>query len=184
MKPALPIVMTRQETIAGLKRRVARAESKRDASRFAGEMESYLGAYTTVEALELQLDQAERAQPMPAEHPAPARPVAQSSGHAALMAELGIHYNGRSYQYRGYRYDRLEDAVNYARLDRARTLEDSPSVAAIAPLEVVNPSDDPGGELMRELGITFKDGFFCLRDYRYDRLADAVAYADRRAGRC
>ena len=44
-----------QDRIAGLKRRLARAESDRDAWRAAGMQENYLGACSMVEALTLQL---------------------------------------------------------------------------------------------------------------------------------
>lgn len=44
------------------------------------------------------------------------------SGKASpqLMAELGITFDGRSYRYEDYRYDRLADAINYAQLMRVR----------------------------------------------------------------
>jgi hypothetical protein len=31
------------------------------------------------------------------------------------MAPLGIQFDGRAFRFAGYRYDRLADAVNYAR---------------------------------------------------------------------
>jgi hypothetical protein len=32
------------------------------------------------------------------------------------MAELGVTFDGRQYRFQDYRYDRLEDAIAYARL--------------------------------------------------------------------
>lgn len=54
-----------------------------------------------------------------------AEPEAEKPVNAAveerrkLMLEYGIKYNGRQYQYKGIRYNRLEDAVGYARLVQA-----------------------------------------------------------------
>lgn len=39
---------------------------------------------------------------------------------AELMREYGITHNGKKYVYGQYRYDRLDDAVGYAQIDRAR----------------------------------------------------------------
>ena len=51
---------TNRSDIAALHRRIAKAEADRDAWRAAGRHESYLEAYSMVEALEVQLDQLER----------------------------------------------------------------------------------------------------------------------------
>jgi uncharacterized protein involved in type VI secretion and phage assembly len=79
-----------------------------------------------------------------------------------LMAELGIVFNGRHYQHRRHRYHLLADAVSFARLQR-------PPVA-----EAPNSSERAQ---MSAHAITFQDGVYCLGDYRYDRLADALEYA-------
>jgi hypothetical protein len=57
--------MTFQEDIDAIKRRIAEAESQRDAWRAAGVEEKYLAAYFAVEALELQLDSRLRDGPPP-----------------------------------------------------------------------------------------------------------------------
>jgi hypothetical protein len=44
-------------------------------------------------------------------HPCPAPTEAER----ALMAPLGIQFDGRAFRFAGYRYDRLADAVSYAR---------------------------------------------------------------------
>jgi len=80
-----------------------------------------------------------------------------------LMAEYGIVFNGRHYQHRRHRYHRLSDAVSFARLQRP-------------------PQAEPPGESERTQmsahAITFQDGAYCLGDYRYGRLCDALDYAD------
>lgn len=147
-----------------LKARLARAESVRDTWRAAGRQENYLEAYSMVEALAMQLAQLEGA----------ARSAADAHAHQA--AELCITFNGRSYDYRGYRYDRFAEAVDYARLDRARAFAD-PGGDDAAPLERLPVPSEAERRLMRGLGITFADGVFHWLEYRYDRLADAIAYA-------
>ena len=173
--------------IAGLKWRLARAESDRDTWRVAGMQENYLGACSMVDALTLQLDQLEGTVRFPAApsvaiipptEPSAATPAAP--GHE--MAELCITFNGRKYDYRGYRYDRFADAVNYARLDRSRAFDDRGAHDA-APLERSPVPSEAELELMRTLDISFADGVFHWREYRYDRLADAVAYARREQAR-
>lgn len=48
--------MSSEEDIAALRVRIAKAESERESWRVSGMQEKYLEAYSTVEALELQLD--------------------------------------------------------------------------------------------------------------------------------
>src|SRR5436309_9750774 len=92
--------------IAGLKWRLARAESDRDTWRVAGMQENYLGACSMVDALTLQLDQLERIARLP---------VAPSEAELELMRTLGISFADGVFHWREYRYDRLADAVAYAR---------------------------------------------------------------------
>jgi hypothetical protein len=49
--------MTFQEDIAALNKRIAKAESAREAWKLAGDREKYLEAYFMVDALELQREQ-------------------------------------------------------------------------------------------------------------------------------
>ena len=83
-------------------------------------------------------------------------------GSEKLMAEYGIVFNGRHYQHRGHRYHRLSDAVSHARLQRPPQAE-PPSAAERTQ--------------MGAHAITFQDGAYCLGDYRYGRLCDAMDYA-------
>ena len=163
--------------IAGLKLRISGAESQREVWRAAGNQEKYLEACSLVDALELQLRQLGSAVPRtPTTAPA-ASPRQMGDGMADQMAELCIRYNGRSYGYRGYRYDRFIDAVNYARLDRARGFSEGPGDDR--PMEPVRLPTAAERERMQALAITFQDGIFRWREFRYERLADALAYATR-----
>lgn len=100
-----------------------------------------------------------------------------------LRAELGIRRIGWRYEYRGYRYDRLADAVAYARLDREHprgqaAMEMSPQADEPPPL----PSSDELA-LMATWDIRFDAGIYTFQNYRYERLCDAVAYARLLASR-
>jgi hypothetical protein len=163
--------MTFKEEIAALRDRIAKAESDRDTWRASGMQEKYLEAYSQVEALELELERLRQ------------RGLQTSGGNEPprtererLMAEYSITYNGRQYQYDRYRYDGLTDAVDYARLQRGRPGRDSTDPMAPAQ-DIVEAPAESQRELMAELAITFRDGIYCLGDYRYERLADAVNYA-------
>lgn len=43
-----------------------------------------------------------------------------SNSDSELMAEFGISFDGERYHFQSYRYDKLSDAVNYARIQRSR----------------------------------------------------------------
>lgn len=133
--------MTHHETTAALQRRIAKAESERDMARAAGTQEQYLSACVLIEALDLQLAMhlqapidgagyapqratlsTSRSDPAPA--PSADAPVADAPGdREAVMAEFGITFNGRDYEYRRYRYGSLADAVAYAKLRRDEPLD-------------------------------------------------------------
>ena len=174
--------MTLTAEMAELRARLAKAESERDAWRAAGRHENYLAAYSMAEALGMHLDKLEASArrlhaPAATLGPVSAMPSDAMDPRARQMAELCITFDGRIYRYRGYRYERFTDAVNYARLDRARGFVESGQPDA-GTIEVQVPSQ-ADSRLMRTLDITFADGFFRWGEYRYDRLADAVAYARR-----
>ena len=161
--------MSSREDIAALQVRIAKAESERDSWRGSGRQEKYLEAYSMVEALELQLDWLRKTPP----------PIAKSDPvpeRERLMAEFSITFNGRSYLYGPYRYDHLADAVNYARLRREHAGAGGQVGTMPTPAQVEMPSE-PERRLMDTLEITFLHGVYRLGAYRYDRLADAVAYA-------
>lgn len=175
--------MTFQEEVADLRKRIAKAQSDRDTWRASGMRENYVEAYSLVEALELQLEGLRQQGLLafgqihaPAAGPAAPAP---SGEREQLMAEHSITYNGRHYQLGHYRYDHLADAVSYSLLRRsmppgsnAVDLGDSEP----GPEEIEAP-DRSERALMAELDISFRDGVYQLGAYRYDRLADAVAFA-------
>jgi hypothetical protein len=112
----------------------------------------------------------------------PAQP-ASALEEQRLRTELGIRRIGRRYEYRGYRYDRLADAVAYARLDREHPRgqaapEASPQADEPPPL----PSNDERAQ-MATWDIRFDAGIYTFQNYRYERLCDAVAYARLLASR-
>lgn len=162
--------MSSLEDIAAIEVRIAKAESERDSWRSSRRQEKYLEAYSMVEALELQLDRLRKAPPSVAkrDETLPER--------ERLMAEFSIAFNGRHYLYGSYRYDHLSDAVNYARLRRASVGAEEQIGAMPAPEQVEAPSESQR-QLMSTLDITFLHGLYRLGTYRYDRLADAIAYA-------
>ena len=175
--------MTFYEEVVALRARIVKAEAERDTWRTSGMQEKYLEAYTAVEALELQLE-ALRQQGLRntarAEAGTPGPPVdtQAADGRQRLMAEFSISYNGRHYGYDDYRYDRLEDAVHYAQLQRSLGRGDRLRVAdAMPPAESIEAPDESEREPMAALGITFEDGVYHLGEYRYDLLMDAVNYA-------
>jgi hypothetical protein len=112
----------------------------------------------------------------------PAQP-ASTLEEQRLRTELGIRRIGWRYEYRSYRYDRLADAVAYARLGREHprgqaAQEASPQADEPPPL----PSSDELA-LMATWDIRFDAGIYTFQNYRYERLCDAVAYARLLASR-
>jgi hypothetical protein len=92
-------------------------------------------------------------------------------------ATLGVSFDGRTYHYRDYSYERLSDALDYAQRDRATPgfrAEDAPRIwkqwAAPTPEERLR---------MARHGIVYAHGHYCYGPYRYDTLSAAMAYAQR-----
>lgn len=59
-----------------------------------------------------------RSRPGTDEGPAPSphkHVAAPTDAERALISSLGIQFDGRAFRFAGYRYDRLADAVSYAR---------------------------------------------------------------------
>jgi hypothetical protein len=128
--------MTLKEEIAELRQRIAKAQSDRDTWLASGRQEKYLEAYSLVEALELRLDGlhqqgllALRRSMRPASDaadledfgdPGPGAEELEAPGPSQreLMAELDISFRDGVYRLGVHRYDRLVDAVAYARVQR------------------------------------------------------------------
>ena len=113
-------------------------------------------------------------------------PALEAQARQDLMAELEIHYNGRHFRFRGYRYDRLEDAVAYARLERSRALQGwahtVPSEGEADADAPVSPSVCDRAE-MEVLGVSFEAGRYVFQGFHYDHLQDALVYARLEAER-
>lgn len=92
------------------------------------------------------------------------------------MRDYAIGFDGLRYDFHGYRYDRLADALAYARLVRSRPTADNPPGSYVRGAPVHGPSE---GDLtaMVALGIGYEGGTYRYATFRYDRLADAVRYA-------
>lgn len=89
---------------------------------------------------------------------------------------LGISFNGTRFVYRGFKYDRLSDAISYAELDvqRGGIQPVATPSAEWLPRTVPNSAEQA---LMKQFGITFEDRRYKFQNYHYDRLEDAVRYA-------
>ena len=107
----------------------------------------------------------------------------ESIGHLApvirgrLMAKYSITFNGRHYETGGHRYDLLADAVMNAKLRRSQNQR---NVAPALRPEFVETPTVWQRRLMAKLAITYVDGVYHFGAYRYDRLLDAVNYAQLR----
>jgi hypothetical protein len=181
--------MSFDQDIANIRERIARAEFDRDHWRTSGRQEKYLEAYSMVEALELELDLLRRDRFAAAASsvrfsPVAALPAAKADSMDAtdpgererLMAAFSITFTGRQYQYAQYRYDRLNDAVGYAR-QQLQAPSASDAADSLPPARVVEAPDELQRKQMAGLAISFDAGVYRLGPYRYDRLADAIGYA-------
>jgi hypothetical protein len=111
--------------------------------------------------------------------PNPGPPDACGAERTALMAQFAIRYNGSHYSCNGIRYTHLADAVNQARLVKAREAD---RVRQRDPSS--RPAEDPPDEAerktMAELAIGFKDGVYSFAGFDYHYLSDAVHFATLR----
>jgi len=93
---------------------------------------------------------------------------------------LGISFDGRAWHYRAYTYNRLADAVGYARLDRARPGFREDASPHRWP-QWGEPTAQDRGQ-MAACGIGYEHGRYCYGPYRYDLLAAALEYARHAPG--
>jgi hypothetical protein len=90
------------------------------------------------------------------------------------MNELGIRRDGPDYDYRGYRYEKWNDAVAYACTRRSGAEDEVGPPRRHRQTTTLTEADEA---LMAALGIQFDGRSFRLGAYRYDLLADAVQFA-------
>ena len=95
------------------------------------------------------------------------------------MTELGVSQVGRTYRFLSYRYDRLEDALAYARVVKARASQHLPEDEA--PVTFFADDDQPpaasDGPVMASLNISYSAGRYHFANFTYGSLADAMACA-------
>ncbi len=103
-------------------------------------------------------------------------PVARTERDQSML-DYAIGFDGLRYDFHGYRYDRLADALAYARLMRSRPTSDNPPGSYVRGANVVGPSEGDR-QAMAALGIGYEAGTYRYATFRYDRLADAVSYAE------
>ena len=164
--------MTQQQhVLSEINARLAKANSECETWLAARAIDRFLEACSKVEALEIERAMIAKG----------ASTAAFDKMHvpdrAEVMADLSIVYDGcRFYYYDAYRYDTLECAVDYAQLQRARAGPGQRKIPMPTLPISVKPSDSDR-DLMGSEGVTFVNGMYSLGDYRYEALADALAYA-------
>ncbi|TQK08238.1 hypothetical protein [Herbaspirillum sp. SJZ107] len=95
-------------------------------------------------------------------------------------AAFGISFDGRVYHYEQYSYDRLADALDYARVARARPgFREDP-----APRNWKQWAGPTPEERLRMAahGVVFEGGYYFYGPYRYDLLSAALDYARHEPG--
>lgn len=103
-----------------------------------------------------------------------------SSALPPAALALGICFDGRTYHYRDYSYDRLADALDYARLDHARPgFRGDPAPHQWKTWRGPSPEERAS---MAAHGISYQNGYYRYGPYRYDQLAAALDYARRQPG--
>lgn len=95
-------------------------------------------------------------------------------------AAVGISFDGRAYHYDQYSYDRLADALQYAKLDRAKPdFREDPTPRNWK--QWAGPTPDERLQ-MDAHGIVFEGGYYFYGPYRYDLLSAALDYARHEPG--
>lgn len=100
---------------------------------------------------------------------------------ASSESWVGIPFDGRAYHYRQYSYDHVEDALNYARAERARPDFDKIAPTVMHWRQVPAPTEQERAQMAAH-DIVYQDGYFFYGPYRYEVLADALNYAEREPG--
>jgi hypothetical protein len=98
----------------------------------------------------------------------------------AAAAACGISFDGRTYHYQGYSYERLADALDYAKLDRVRP--DFSEDATPRVWKQWNAATEEERSQMAAHDIAYERGQYCYGPYRYDLLSAALEYARYQPG--
>ncbi len=102
--------------------------------------------------------------------------AAGSDDPQGRMQALLVSFDGAQYVYNGFRYDHLSDALAYATLMRSRPEQFDKGSTLTPPRGFSVPTDAQRAQ-MATLGIDLVGHVYRFEGYRYDQLADAVAYA-------
>lgn len=103
---------------------------------------------------------------------------AQFNGAPPLAdAALGIWFDGRRFHYQQYRYDRLADAIAYAKVDQRRP--DYQSMPLPLRWEQWTGPTSEEFEIMETFGIVYEHGTYRYKEFHYDFVEQALAYAQR-----
>jgi hypothetical protein len=95
-------------------------------------------------------------------------------------AACGISFDGRAYHYHEYSYERLADALDYAKLDRNK-LGSREDLTIRAWKQWVGPTPDERLQMAAH-GIFYERGQYCYGPYHYDLLPAALDYATHEPG--
>lgn len=103
---------------------------------------------------------------------------AQFSGEPPLAdPDLCIWFDGLRFHYQLYRYDRLADAIAYARIDQRRPdFQPMPMPLPLTWEQWTEPTAEDT-KIMAIAGISYEHGSYRYREFRYDHLEHALAYA-------
>lgn len=103
-----------------------------------------------------------------------------STALPAAASALGISFDGRAYHYRQFSYDRMSDALGYAKLDQARPgWRQDPTRQQWR--QWVEPTPQERVQMAAHQ-ITYEGGYYRYGPWRYDLLAPALDYAMRAPG--
>jgi hypothetical protein len=108
------------------------------------------------------------------EHPTELERKTEEERHR--LGGAGVGFDGRKYRYKSFSYDKSSDALNYSRLDRTRLVSGSAPKDHPEWVEATVPTPIEQQQ-MKDLGITYDGKYYRYKEYRYDRVADAVNYA-------
>lgn len=103
--------------------------------------------------------------------------VSHQESDESLAARFEVTFDGKRYAFRQYRYDRFHDALRYAMGEHVK--DGFVSDDAFCPIwkAAYCPSGDEEAA-MQSHRISYVEGHFVFGCYRYDRLDDAIAFAE------
>ena len=117
-------------------------------------------------------------QTSPQDTSASTRLTDQADEDRAQALALNVTFNGRHFRYRQFKYDKLADAMAYARLDGSR--DGNQAMSTVDQEWLPRPvASDADKVLMERFAISVEGNAFRYQGYRYDLLADALKCAQQ-----